>query len=606
MGLQMMHGSRPRASCCPSSSSSSSWMVQAHSPKMSQRHPLSSARSISSESLAALALHLLLKRRRYSSSRDITAITFVAAAAASNSAVLQITENKPTSSSLATKHKQQLIGLQAERTKVVDDALGGDWMDEETLMFWMDDRDHNHRDSNLQYGLLMQNLEELESSLAGKDLEMLEKEILVRIEQLGALGSFNASMSSRATPLDTLVPMPMISHEPDYSSSLLDKIVKIDAETPPPPALEEGTDQEVVVVRSGKSQERKLKRMRASQKGSVKVNPRRPSPKRSRKSSSSQFISEWKTYPGRRRSIVREQSALLLTIKECAKLEKIREGLLANKQEGPQEVSYHRWAEAAGVQEAELRSRLQAGYCCRERLLVTTEWLVRYIARTYTGMGTAFDDLLQAGKMGVLDGAEKFDSSKGCKFSTYVKYWIRKGMLAVLVENSGVTLLPARMESIIRKVKEARRAIRYSAGRQPSDAEVAAMVGVSVANVRLARKCSRRVVSLYSEVGSGQSAKLAEVIPDDGPTPEEEAMFRAELRERLLLVLDRLPAREGHVLRLRHGLDGDGRCLSLEQIGAIYRVSKEWIRKIEKKAMAKLTNDHHVRTQLNDFVRRSS
>ncbi|KAJ1264346.1 hypothetical protein BS78_09G256000 [Paspalum vaginatum] len=598
MGLQMMHGSRPRASCCPSSAScSSSWMLQAHrSTKMPQRHPhplSSSARSIPSESsLAALALHLLLKRRRrHSSSRDITAITFAAAA---NSVVLQITESKPTSS-LATKHK-------AER-KVVDDALGGkaryDWMDEETLLSWMDEGHNRHRDdSNPQYGLLMQNLEELEGSLAGKDLEMLEKEILVRIEQLGALGPFHASMSSRATPaLDTLVPMPMIS-----------EIFRIDPEIPPPPpALEDTDDEQVVVVRSGKSQERKLKRMRASaEKGSaarvsVKLNPRRALPKRSRKSSSSQFISEWKTYPGRRRSIVREQSALLLTIKECAKLEKIREGM-ANK-EGGQEVSYHRWAEAAGVPEAELRSRLQAGYCCRERLLVTTEWLVRYIARTYTGMGTAFDDLLQAGKMGVLDGAEKFDSSKGCKFSTYVKYWIRKGMLAVLVENSGVTLLPARMESIIRKVKEARRAIRYSAGRHPSDAEIAAMVGVSVANVRLARKCSRRVVSLYSEVGIGQSAKLAEVIPDDGPTPEEAAMFRAELRERLLLVLDRLPAREGHVLRLRHGLDDGGRCMSLEQIGAIYRVSKEWIRKIEKKAMAKLSNDHDVRRQLNDLRR---
>ena len=152
--------------------------------------------------------------------------------------------------------------------------------------------------------------------------------------------------------------------------------------------------------------------------------------------------------------------------------------------------------------------------------------------------------MLQAGKMGVLDGAEKFDSRKGCKFSTYVKYWIRKGMLALLAENSGVTLLPvclslqpfaddmfsslfavrkkktcagesitiievqARMECIIRKVKEARRAIRYSQGRNPSDSEIAAVVGVSVANVRLARKCSRKVLSLYSEIGIGQNAKF--------------------------------------------------------------------------------------------------
>ena len=194
--------------------------------------------------------------------------------------------------------------MQAER-KVLDDALDRnlqyDWMDEETL-FWLD---RNYTNSNLQYGLLMENLQALETSfsLAGKDLKMLEKDILVHIEQLGALGSFNASMS-RAT-LDTLT---QISHEPDFS--LLDKVIKFDPETP----LKE-QDAEVI-VRSGKSQERKQKRMRASEKASkisVKINPRRS--KKSRKSSSSQFISEWKNYPGRRRTIVREQSSLLVTIK---------------------------------------------------------------------------------------------------------------------------------------------------------------------------------------------------------------------------------------------------------------------------------------------------
>ncbi|XP_066367094.1 uncharacterized protein [Miscanthus floridulus] len=582
MGFQMIHG-RPCASCCPSSSSSSSssWMMQALPPKQSH-HPLNGGKPIFSESLAALAMHLLLKRRRDRSSRDI----------ASSAGVLQITENKSAAANL-TKHK-----VSAER-KLLDDALDRteqyeSWMGEETS-FWMD-RDNTN--SNLQYGLLMQNLQELETSLAGKDLKMLENDILAHIEQLGALRSLNASMSMGATLLDTLTHV-SLPHDQSDSSLLDHQIIRFDPETP---LDEEQEGSEVVIVRSGKSQERKLKRVRASEKGtriSVKVNPRRP--KKSRKASSSQFISEWKSHPGRRRTIVREQSALLATIKECASLEKIREKMV---KEG-QEVSYHRWAEAAGVDEAELMSRLQAGYCCRERLLVTTEWLVRCIARSYTGMGTALDDLLQAGKMGVLDGAEKFDTRKGCRFSTYVKYWIRKGMLALLAENSGVTLLPARMESIMRKVKEARRGIRYSQGRNPSDSEIAAAVGVSVANVRLARKCSRRPVSLYSEIGIGQHAKFAEVIPDEATAsaeaPDEAALFRGQLRERLLLVLGRLPAREGHVLRLRHGLE-DGRCRSLEEIGGMYRVSKEWIRKIEKSAMARLRDDDDVRRDLHDFV----
>lgn len=206
----------------------------------------------------------------------------------------------------------------AER-KLLDDALDRtsvqyeSWMDEETS-FWMD---RDNRNSNLQqYGLLMQNLLELETSLAaGKDLKMLENDILVHIEQLGALRSFNASLTMGATLLDTLT---HVSSSPDQSdTSLLDHhhIIKFDPETTPLDEKQEAGS-EVVVVRSGKSQERKLKRMKASEKGSrmsVKVNPRRP--KKSRKASSSQFISEWKSHPGRRRIIVREQSALLATIK---------------------------------------------------------------------------------------------------------------------------------------------------------------------------------------------------------------------------------------------------------------------------------------------------
>jgi RNA polymerase sigma factor len=93
---------------------------------------------------------------------------------------------------------------------------------------------------------------------------------------------------------------------------------------------------------------------------------------------------------------------------------------------------------------------------------------------------------------------------------------------------------------------------------------------------------------------------LQEVIPDTSLEEPDEAVFRRQLRKRLLVVLDRLPAREGRVLKLRHGLE-DGRCMSLEQIGRVYRVSKEWIRKIEKSAMAKLKNDDHVRRHLHDF-----
>lgn len=156
--------------------------------------------------------------------------------------------------------------------------------------------DKSYTSSNLEYNLLMQNIQVLESSLAGKDLVRLERDILVHIERLGALKSFNASIS-RATLTQT--------YESEFS--LPGDIIKLDPEIP----LEE--QNVVVIVRSGKSQERKLKRMKASEKGS-RVSVKTPS-RKSKKSSSSQFIAEWKNYPGRRRSIVREQSALLVTIK---------------------------------------------------------------------------------------------------------------------------------------------------------------------------------------------------------------------------------------------------------------------------------------------------
>ncbi|KAM3413254.1 hypothetical protein ACQJBY_004433 [Aegilops geniculata] len=479
MGLPMARGPcccSPSPSSSSSSSSSSPWMLQAHLPK--HPHPPLGGRSVCSESLRVLAMHLLLNRHANLSRRRGEIIR----TAVSSPGLLQITENRASSS--------PIIKVDAERTSL-DGAL--DRNAQFNMSVWMD---VSHASSNsLEYNLLMQNIHVLQSSLAAQDLVMLETDILVHIEQLGALKWFNASRSS-ATITHT-------SHETDFAFLWNDTEF-----APVTPLDEQSDDDQLVVIRSGKSQERKLKRIRASEKVSVvcvKASSRKP--RKSRRSTSSQFISEWKNYPGRRRSIVREQSELLVTIKECANLEKIRENMV---KEG-QEVCYDKWAKAAGVDEAVLKSRLQAGYCCRERLLVTTEWLVKYIARTYAGMGTAFEDLLQAGKMGVLDGAERFDRQRGCKFSTYVKYWIRKPMLALLAENSGVIQLPARMDCIIRKVREAKRAIRSSTGRNPIDAEIATFVGASVANVRLARKCSRRVVSLYMEVGAGLNAKFVGV-----------------------------------------------------------------------------------------------
>jgi RNA polymerase sigma factor len=196
--------------------------------------------------------------------------------------------------------------VNAETRALVDDALDRnkqlDRLNKE-MSYWVD---MGYTNSNLQYGLLLHSLEELDQTSLVEEGELvtLERDILVHIEQLGALkSSFGESMST-ASRLDTL--RTQTSYEPDYAF-LFDPETKAD------------DDETQVIVRSGRSEERKLKRMRASEKASgggsvVKLSNKRK-PRKSRKSSSSQFISDWKNYPGRRRSIVREQSALLVTIK---------------------------------------------------------------------------------------------------------------------------------------------------------------------------------------------------------------------------------------------------------------------------------------------------
>jgi RNA polymerase sigma factor len=199
------------------------------------------------------------------------------------------------------------LQVNAETSRALDDALDIDRNKQldrlnKEMSYWVD---MGYTNSNLQYGLLMQNLEELEASLVEEELVTLERDVLVHIEQLGALkSSFGESMSTATLRTQT-------SYEPDYA--LLDEII-----INPDPETKADDDDTQVIVRSGKSEERKLKRMRASEKASgvvpVKLSNKRR-PRKSRKSSSSQFISNWKIYQGLRRSILREQSALLVAIK---------------------------------------------------------------------------------------------------------------------------------------------------------------------------------------------------------------------------------------------------------------------------------------------------
>lgn len=192
--------------------------------------------------------------------------------------------------------------------------------------------------------------------------------------------------------------------------------------------------------------------------------------------------------------------------------------------------------------------------------------------------------------MGVLNGAERFDNSRGYKFSTYVQHWIRKSMLALIARHSKGIQIPVRMEKIIKRIQEARRDFSNREGRYPQDEETAQFTHLSLDKVRLANKCSRAIGSIEQEIGDGWRTKFMEVTPDTSLKTPSEIVMRQHMREDIFEVLRGLHPRERQVLVLRYGLD-DGRCRSLQEIGSLFHVTKEWIRKIERKALSKIRRE---------------
>ena len=248
----------------------------------------------------------------------------------------------------------------------------------------------------------------------------------------------------------------------------------------------------------------------------------------------------------------------------------------------------------------DLRALVIDGSRAKDHLLRANLRLVVSLAKRYTGHGMPFLDLIQEGNLGLIRAVEKFDYTKGFKFSTYATWWIRQAISRAMADQSRTIRLPVHLVEQVNKLQRLRREMNQSLGREATDAELAVELDVPEERIRELIDLSRDLVSLDQTVGTDDDAALGDFIADDTAPAAEAAVEAGLMRTQLRSVLGTLEAREAAVVRMRYGLD-DGQPRTLDEIGRAFKLSRERIRQIERETMAKLR--HPSRAQaLRDYL----
>ncbi|CAI7860963.1 unnamed protein product, partial [Closterium sp. NIES-54] len=282
---------------------------------------------------------------------------------------------------------------------------------------------------------------------------------------------------------------------------------------------------------------------------------------------------------------VQEEIDLSKGVQALLKLEREREALEEKLLRAPTRAE---WAEAAGLSVAEVQARVAFGKDCKQRMIASNMRLVISVAKKYTTRGLSLEELITEGCMGLMKGVEKFDHSKGFKFSTYAHWWIRQAISRSVAEQSRIVRLPAHIYELVSRINRAKAMLTDALGRAPAEREVAQLVGITRGKLRSIMRTVRAPTSMDRPIASDDGDEtLGAFVADTTLENPEDMIMQQLMRKDLENALHTLTPREREVMWHRYGLD-DGRVKTLEELGSLFRVTRERVRQIEGKALLKL------------------